>query len=246
MAMTKKQREAAVQAFLTLLADRHYDEIGLGDVAEAAKVQLADLYDVFPSRFSMYEAFVGQVDHAVLKEDTSDMAEEEPRERLFDVMMRRFDALSSHKSALRNLMAAARRDPVLAGALNLVALRSHAWMLAAARIEPAGWRRAALAQGSVVVFARVLRVFLSEDDPGMPRTMAALDRELREAERRFMRIDRFVSRLPGNWPRPRRGGGGWERPPRGHTPPEPGGSAETAPGDGSPAPGVGDPGSEPA
>ena len=39
------------------------------------------------------------------------MAEEPPRERLFDVLMRRLEALAPHKAAIRSLLRSARRHP---------------------------------------------------------------------------------------------------------------------------------------
>jgi AcrR family transcriptional regulator len=197
MALTKKQREGVVDTFLSLLSERPWDEIALSEVADAAKVSLADLAAAFPSKVAIWEAFVQRIDQEVMKDDGSDMAEEIPRERLFDVMMRRFDALRPHRDAMRNLMRAARGDPGLALELNRLALRSHAWMLAVARIEPGGLEGRALAQGSALVFARVLRTFLSEEDPGMPKTMAALDRELRQAEERWGGISRVIRFFSG-------------------------------------------------
>ena len=53
---------------------------------------------------------------------------------------------------------------------------------------PPAFRRTAArgvfrAQGLALVWARVMRVWLDDDDPGLARTMAALDKRLREAER---------------------------------------------------------------
>ena len=47
-------------------------------------------------------------------QDLSDMAEEPPRERLFDVLMRRLEALAPHRDAVRSLLRSARRNPPLA------------------------------------------------------------------------------------------------------------------------------------
>ena len=68
----------------------------------------------------------------------ADMAEEPPRERLFDVLMRRLEALAPYKEAVRSLMRSARRNPGLALALNAMAVRSQHWMLEAAGIGAVG------------------------------------------------------------------------------------------------------------
>jgi hypothetical protein len=64
------------------------------------------------------------------------------------------------------------------------------WMLVAAGIASTGARGAVRAQALALVWARVMRVWLHDDDPGLAKTMAALDKRLREAERTVMCIDR--------------------------------------------------------
>ena len=113
----------------------------------------------------------------------ADMAEESPRERLFDVLMRRLEALAPYKEAVRSLMRSARRNPGLALALNAMAVRSQQWMLEAAGIGARGPRGALRAQGAALMFARVLSVWVDDEEEGLDRTMAALDRGLASAER---------------------------------------------------------------
>ena len=111
------------------------------------------------------------------------MAEEPPRERLFDVLMRRLEILAPHKAAVRSLLRSAARNPGLAFALNGLAVRSQQWMLTAADIGAAGPRGTLRAQGLALLFAQVLRTWVHDDDPGLARTMAALDRGLARGQR---------------------------------------------------------------
>lgn len=192
--VTKRQRQSVISAFLGLLSEKSFAEIGLDEIATRASMSLAELRAAFDSKLAIYEAFVRDIDEAVLAADVSDMSDEPPRERLFDVLMRRLDALAPHRAALRGIARSARQDPLFAASLNRTALISQRWMLTAAGIRFEGLLGAAVTQGLVVSFARVLRVFLDEEDAGMPRTMAALDRELRRAQSSFERLER-VGRL---------------------------------------------------
>src|SRR5205823_11507894 len=112
-----------------------------------------------------------------------DMGEEPPRERLFDVLMRRLELLEPHKAAVRSLQRSAARNPGLALALNGLAVRSQQWMLTAADIGSAGPRGMLRAQGLSLLFASVLRTWVDDDDPGHAPTMAALDRALARGQR---------------------------------------------------------------
>jgi hypothetical protein len=124
-----------------------------------------------------------ELDRAVLAGIDADLADEPPRERLFDVLMRRIEALSEHKEAVRSLARSASRNPGLGFALNGLAVRSQQWMLTAADIAAAGPRGMIRAQGLAVLFAGVLRTFVTDDDAGHAKTMAALDRALARGQR---------------------------------------------------------------
>jgi AcrR family transcriptional regulator len=177
------EREKIVAAFLTLLADKRFEAIGLGDIAEQAGITLTQLRGEFPSTLAILAAHVKATDRAVLAEDLSDMAEEPPRERLFDVLMRRLEILGPHRDAIRSLVRSARRNPPLALALNGLAVRSQQWMLTAAGIGASGPVGTVRAQGLALLFASVLRTWVDDDDPGQARTMAALDRALGRGQR---------------------------------------------------------------
>jgi AcrR family transcriptional regulator len=176
-------RGKIIDAFLALLADHSYERINLAEVAARAKVTLADLRGEFGSTFEILAAHVKDIDRAVLSEIDADMAEESARERLFDVLMRRLELLEPYKESVQTLMRSAARNPALALALNALAVRSQQWMLAAAGINSAGLPGQIRAQGLALLFANVLRTWVDDDEKGLPRTLAALDRALASGQR---------------------------------------------------------------
>jgi hypothetical protein len=166
-----------------LLAVRPIEEIGFADIASRAGLSLAELRDEFNSVLGILAAHIKDIDRKVLADSASDMEDESPRERLFDVLMRRIEALTDYKAAVRSLLRSAQYDPPLALALNSMSVRSMEWMLTAADIDAAGTRGLIRAQGLAVLYSRVLRVWLRDDDEGLARTMAALDRQLANGQR---------------------------------------------------------------
>ena len=168
---------------MALLAEHSFEEIGLAEVAGRAGLKLSELRAEFGSTLAIVAAHIKDIDRAVLAGGSGDMAEEPARERLFDVLMRRIEALAPYKDAVQSLLRSARRNPGLALALNAMAVRSQQWMLEAAGIGARGPRGALRAQGAAAMFARVLRVWFDDDEPGLDRTMAALGRGLASAER---------------------------------------------------------------
>src|SRR5215471_5017869 len=182
-AAPRGDRDKIIAAFPTLLAEKPIERIGFAEIAEASGTSLAQLRSEFPSTLAILAAHIKSVDRAVLSEDFGDVEEEPARERLFDVLMRRIEILAPHREAVRSLMRSARRNPPLALALNGLAVRSQQWMLTAAGIGASGPRGMIRAQGLALLFARVLRTFVHDEDEGLARTMAALDRELGRGQR---------------------------------------------------------------
>jgi AcrR family transcriptional regulator len=184
-------RHQIIEALLALLAEQPVEEIGLADIAARAGLSLAQMRGEFSSTIAIIAAHIKDVDRKVLAGGDADMAEEPARERLFDVLMRRLEVMAPHREAIASLLRSARRNPPLAFALNALAVRSQQWMLTAADISASGPKGMVRAQGLALLFARVLRTFIDdEDDPSLARTMAALDRELARGQR-------FASMLDG-------------------------------------------------
>src|ERR1044072_8090442 len=87
-------REKIIAAFMALLAEKRFEQVGFGDIAARAGVSLAAARSEFGSTLSILAAHIKELDRKVLASEASDMAEEPPRERLFDVLMRRIEAMA--------------------------------------------------------------------------------------------------------------------------------------------------------
>ncbi|MCJ2012082.1 TetR/AcrR family transcriptional regulator [Methylobacterium sp. J-076] len=187
-------REAAVEALMRLAAEQPWNDIEVGDIAREAGMSLGELRELFPSKGAVLGGLARIIDRKVLEADGSDLADEPTRERLFDVLMRRLDAMTPYKPALRRISYALRGEPFSLLALNGVMVNSHRYMLAAAGIDTEGPLGQVKLQGVVIAFARVTQVWLEDEDPALARTMARLDKEIRSGER-FMERAEDVRRL---------------------------------------------------
>jgi AcrR family transcriptional regulator len=182
-------RDAIVEALMQLAAKQPWDSIEVMDIAREAGVSLAQFRDLFPSKGAVLGAFARKIDKQVLEGTTDDLAEEPVRERVFDVLMRRIDALEPYKPALRRIADGVSGEPLTIAALNQVALNSQRFMLAAAGVSTEGPLGILKLQGAVLVFSNTLATWLNDDDPALARTMARLDRELKRGERVLERAE---------------------------------------------------------
>ena len=190
-------REKIIAAFMALLAEKRFEQIGFGDIAARAGLSLAACRGEFASTLSILAAHMKELDRKVLSTSDADMAEEPPRERLFDVLMRRIEAMAPYREATRSLLKSAACNPGLAFALNGLAVRSQTWMLTAADIDAAGPRGMIRAQGLAMLFASVLRTWVGDEDEGLARTLAALDRSLARGQRWSGMLDDLCRFSPG-------------------------------------------------
>jgi ubiquinone biosynthesis protein COQ9 len=105
------------------------------------------------------------------------------RDRLFDLLMRRCDALQKRRAGIRLLIQGLPRDPAAAVGFGCRIGRSMAATLAAAGVSADGPVGCARVLGLKAVMAATMRVWLGDDSADMAKTMAALDRALNVAER---------------------------------------------------------------
>ena len=169
-----------VDAALRLAARQGWRAIGLGAIAAEAGLPLDQAYAACPSKLAILAAFHRRIDRAALGGPAIE-SDASARDRLFDMLMRRFDALQPHKAALRAILRDSLGDP--AALLDAPAvLRSMGWMLEAAGISAAGWRGGLRTQLLAGLYLLVLRDFLEDDSADLAKTMAALDRRLRRAQ----------------------------------------------------------------
>ena len=183
-------RGKIVDALMHLAAERRFEDISVRDISKAAGVSLADFRDAFPSKGAVLGGFTRRIDRIVLAQDDGELSEESSRERLFDVLMRRLEAMTPYRAGLREVAAWLRREPTAALAMNQVAMNSMRFMLEAAGIEAEGASGAIKLQGLTLAWGRVLQVWLDDDEPTLSKTMAELDRVLTRGERAVAGLDR--------------------------------------------------------
>lgn len=187
---TLNQRDCVVDGFMKLLEERAWRDVAFADVAAASGVGLVDIRGLYADRFAILEDFGRLIDQRVLAEGPAEG--ESARDRLFDVMMRRFDAMTPYKATLRRLSESARRDPLLAALLGRNLIRAQEWLFAAAGLTSTGPEGAIATRGAALVFADAARVWLEDDDIDAASTMAALDAGLRRGDRMMDAVHRIA------------------------------------------------------
>jgi ubiquinone biosynthesis protein COQ9 len=183
-------REAAA-ALMRVAAREGWAGTTMAAVAAEAGCGLAPLRARYGSREALLIRFGTLADAAAVADP---VIGDTPRERLFDVLMRRFDALSPHRAGVLAVARAAPSDPCLVALGAAAGLRSMGWMLEAAAIPASGIAGRLRAKALLAVWLGAFRAWARDESADLSATMAALDRLLERAESLALALEPF---LPG-------------------------------------------------
>ena len=180
-----------IAAVFDQAALRGWADVNLVEVAQDAGLDLPRLRRRFPNRGAVLMRLGVEADGAAL----SNVPSGSPRERLFDIVMNRFEALQTHRDGVRALLSALRTDPASSLLLYGATLRSMKWLLEAAGVPASGLSGTLRVHGLMALWLYGLRTWEQDDSPDLSGTMAAVDRGLDRA----MQAERS---LPGRMPDP--------------------------------------------
>ncbi|MCA3423819.1 MAG: TetR family transcriptional regulator [Roseomonas sp.] len=174
--------ERLIAALWRVIAAHGWPGLSMRRLAAEAGVEVATLRERFPTRLDVLLLHGRMMDQAVLA-GTIPGQGGSARDRIFDVLMRRLDAMQPHREGILRLFEDMRRDPALALALAPHIGIAMRWMLEAAEVESKSCEARLLALGLAGVWLATIRAWVGDDSPDMGATMAALDSALDRAER---------------------------------------------------------------
>ncbi len=157
--------------------------LSMNAVAARAGLSLGAVLGLVPTRAHLVARLFDRLDQRMLAGVKALDEADSVRDRLFDVAMKRFDAMNADREGMRAVISGLRFDPPAAALALCRADRSAATMLAAAGVSPDGLLGCARIQGMKVVLLCALRAWVDDDSADLAKTMAALDRALERAER---------------------------------------------------------------
>src|SRR5205085_9239142 len=107
-------RDRIVDAAMRLIGQDGWRRLSMAAIAAEADLPILAVYRAFRSKQAILCAFARRIDEAVLATplEAEAEADERPRDRIFDLLMRRFDALQPYKEALEVLGRELPSDPL--------------------------------------------------------------------------------------------------------------------------------------
>jgi AcrR family transcriptional regulator len=170
-------------ALLRMVAAGGWRNLSYAEIAKDAGLSMAAAYQAYPSKGAILTGIGRDTDARLLASLEEDPLDGSTKDRLFDLLMRRFDVLNEHREAYAALAWELPRTPLEASCLLFQLRRSLANMLEVAGLSASGLRGALRIEGLGAIYAAALRVFLKDDTADLSKTMAELDKRLGQAER---------------------------------------------------------------
>ena len=175
--------DLAVDAMMKLAGQLGWRGLTQADIAAEAGLELSQLNRFAASRNDLLAHFMRRIDSIVVENGPDADLTEPVKDRLFDIVMQRFDALQPWRDAIRAIARDMPFDPVSALCLGCNRHRSTIRMLAKAGVSTAGLKGRIRAAGLDVITLSTVRVWLNDDSQDMSVTMAHLDRQLSRADK---------------------------------------------------------------
>jgi AcrR family transcriptional regulator len=166
-----------------LLAERGWAGLSLVALAERAGLPLIEVYRQLPDRRAILRALSERVDEAMLEVDRAELEGLPPRDKLFELIMRRLDALAPYREGLARLARDGRRDPCILLPITCRLDRSLRWMQELAGLRAHGLRARLQRRALLAVYLQALRTWFVDETADLAKTMAELDTLLRRVER---------------------------------------------------------------
>jgi len=177
---------AIIDAALTLAGQLGWRLVRLDEIADSAGIDMPTLYRMLPSKTAIIAAYMRRIDEVVAAGGPADV-DDPAKDRLFDVVMRRFDALQPDRDGVSAIARDMMTDPAALICLFGNRRRSLNWMLELSGLGSDGFKGRMRARGLELILLSTMRVWLKDDSRDMSSTMAHLDRQL-------TRVDQFIGR----------------------------------------------------
>jgi len=178
------------RALLDLVETQGWSDLSFAEIAEKAGVPIAEAHRIYPSKTAVLLGLSRAIDEKILSSLATDPLEGAAKDRLFDLLMRRFDVLKADRNTYRRLMRQLPTTPNAFAALLCQLRRSLALTLETSGISASGLKGALRLKGLLAIYVAGLRAFANDESEDLSKTMAEIDKRLGQAEK----LSEFVQR----------------------------------------------------
>ena len=173
---------------MKLAAEQEWSKITLSMIAIDSGISISVIKHIAPSKEHILDFLTAALDNEVLSKIKTTNNDQLLRDSILETIMTRFDVMQPFKKSIRSIAFDLIPNPCLVQRI----FNSQKWMLEASGVSTNGMLGRLKSVGMGSIYLKVFTVWLEDEDPGMARTMAELDRSLRRAERSVKALSRSM------------------------------------------------------
>lgn len=169
------------QAAFALAERKPWHEITMAAIAQQSGLSIAAIMrNVASSKAAILRDFSRDIDGAMLLVFEKYPPEGEAHDRLFDVIIKRLEIMQPYRPVIGSVLKRRIGDPGEAAVMLQSVAITVGWIAAAAKVEEEPAWQSLGRVGLGRAYIKAVTAWVGDDDPGLSRTMAALDRALRD------------------------------------------------------------------
>lgn len=177
-------RKRIIDSALALAISQGWQYTTLRDIALHANVSVAQLYVCVDDKDDVLVLLGREIDRQMFSVITLSGEDDlSIRDRLFDILMERFDILNEQREGIIALLDAFKCDPKAVVVSMPHLCKSMSRILEAAGAETSGVKGAMKVAGLTGVYIKALKEWAKDESEDLSQTMAALDKALENAEK---------------------------------------------------------------
>lgn len=193
-----QMRESILSATLEVASLRPWEFVSMIEIADSAEMTVNDVISIFPTKSDILAAIIDDLDIQVESSFENTDADLPVRDRVFDVLMERFDIANTHRDAHISFFKSFgwTRDASCAD-INLMK-NSMTRMAKCAGLDTDGLSGAMMVAGLSMAYLWVIFTWKHDTSPDLGKTMAELDKTLGRIDMMKSMVSHYAARSANN------------------------------------------------
>ena len=180
----KDIKEDLIKEIISLAAHHDWSDLTLDNIAMYLKIDLARLQEHFKDKTDILTAFGSMIDYQVLDNVDAIDLDILPRDRLFDILMERYETLGEYRDGIISILNSFKCDPKQIVIFMPHLCHSISRMIDAAGMETNGIIGTCKVTVITGIYVNVLiRTWKDDTSADLGKTMAALDKNIIRVEK---------------------------------------------------------------
>lgn len=187
-------RESILSATLEVASLHPWEFVSMGEIADSAGIGVKDVTSIFPTKSDILKAIIDDLDDQVELAFENPDADLPVRDRIFDVLMERFDIANAHRDAHISFFKSFgwTRDASCAD-IRLMK-NSMARMAKCAGLDTDGLSGVVMVTGLSMAYLWVIFTWMHDASPDLGKTMAELDKTLGRIDMMKSMVSHYAAR----------------------------------------------------